>query len=242
MPVYVVTGCRRGIGLEYIRHLSQTPGNTVFALVRSQTGDLTALQSVRESAAATVHILDCDISSAASIAGLPSRIAQAASPDIKIDVLINNAGILHSRAETALTMSPDDLLSHVQSNVIGPALMLQTLLPHLSPTARVANITSGIGSLALLAAGRIPVEATAYSVSKTALNMLTVHQQAQLKAQGSEVVVVTIDPGHVKTEMGGPHAVVEPEDSVKGVLGVLGRVGAEEGGRFWAYDGGEVPW
>ena len=98
------------------------------------------------------------------------------------------------------------------------------------------------GTLALLAAGRIPVEATPYSVSKTALNMLTVHQQAQLRAQGSEVVVVAIDPGHVKTEMGGPHAVVEPEDSVKGVLGVLGRVGAEEGGRFWAFDGAEVPW
>ncbi|KAH6845861.1 NADP-dependent dehydrogenase-like protein [Chaetomium sp. MPI-CAGE-AT-0009] len=243
MPVYVITGARAGIGREYVRQLAQNADNTVFALVRSLAGDLTALRSVQDAATGTVHILECDISSPASIAALPSRITEAVGPNIKINMLINNAAVLHSRSETALTLAGDSLLSHVQSNVIGPALMLQTLMPLLTPTARIANISSGVGSLSMLTAGRIPVEITPYSISKAALNMLTVHQQAQLRVQGHDgILVVSVDPGHVKTEMGGPAAVVEVEDSARGVLRVLHGLGREEGGRFWVFNGDELAW
>lgn len=113
MPVYVITGARTGIGLEYVRQLTQSPSNTVFAVVRSLTGDLSALHAIQQSSPGgdNLHILDCDISSSASIAELPSKIfATTSSPQsFKINTVINNAGILHSRAETSLTLTADAL-------------------------------------------------------------------------------------------------------------------------------------
>ncbi|KAL2192995.1 NADP-dependent dehydrogenase-like protein [Corynascus similis CBS 632.67] len=244
MPVYVITGARGGIGLEYIRQLSETPSNVVFALVRSLASDFTALKSVQQAAGAKVHIIECDVSSETSIAALPSRILEAfGDKDLKINTLINNAAVLHAREETALTLTPAALGSHIRTNLLGPALVLQALLPLLAPDAHVANISSGAGSLTMLATGKIAAEITPYSISKAALNMLTVHQQAQLRAHGSGgVVVVAVDPGHVKTEMGGPKAVVEVEDSARGVLKLIEGLSEKDGGRFWLYNGEELPW
>lgn len=99
-----------------------------------------------------------------------------------------------------------------------------------------------MGSFAMLTNRHIPAQSTPYSVSKAALNMLTVHQAQQLRETGSKVVVVAVDPGHVKTEMGGPAAVVEVEDCVRGVLAVLAGVGEGDSGRLWSYNGEGLEW
>ncbi|KAK8061280.1 hypothetical protein PG994_007646 [Apiospora phragmitis] len=219
MPVYVVTGARGGIGLEYVRQLTANPSNTVIATGRG-------------------HIVQCDVSSEASIATL----AQAIPPILgeeKIDVLVNNAGILQSQGQTALNFDGASLLSHMTTNVIGPAKVTKTLLPYLrGGSAIVANISSGLGSLALLSDGSIEPDMTPYSISKCALNMLTVHQVHQLKGKAT---VVCVDPGHVKTTMGGPGAAVEVEDSASGVLKVLSGLGIEDSGKFFCYDGSNNP-
>jgi NAD(P)-dependent dehydrogenase (short-subunit alcohol dehydrogenase family) len=262
MPVYVITGARTGIGLEYVRQVSRAQSDhTIFALVRTLDSDLAALREVQSSVTnpeTKVHILECDISSAASIAALPERILQvytttpgtphqgteSESETRIINTLINNAATLHSREETALSLTPSALHSHITSNVLGPALVLQALLPLLSPRARVANISSGIASMALVGDGSINAEITPYSISKAALNMLTVHQARQLRAMEAykEVVLVAVDPGHAKTEMGGPGAVVEVADSAKGVLKVLEGLRVGDSGRFLLYTGAELPW
>ncbi|KAK0745011.1 NADP-dependent dehydrogenase-like protein [Apiosordaria backusii] len=257
MPAYVITGTRTGIGLEYVRQLAQSHNNTIFALVRSLTGgDLAALKSIQASPSShpdsKVYILECDVSSPASIAALPQLIlstvtttdTDTANTPLKIDVLLNNAATLHSRPETALTLTAPTLLSHMHTNVLGPALVFQSLFTSglLSPTARVVNITSGIGSLRMVSDGRINAEITPYSISKTALNMFTVHQARQLRAVGSDVVVVAVDPGHVKTEMGGPAAVVEVEDSARGVLRVVEGLKEGDSGKFLLYNGEELEW
>ncbi|KAK4096871.1 NADP-dependent dehydrogenase-like protein [Parathielavia hyrcaniae] len=245
MPIYVVTGARVGIGLGYIHELSHSPANTVFALVRSLTGDLNALRAIQAKAKATVHILECDISSPDSIAALPSLLT-AQIPNLQIDVLINNAAVLHSREETALNLTAATLQSHMTSNVLGPAFTLQALLPLLSPTARVVNTTSGIASMAMVLDRHINAEITPYSISKAALNMLTVHQARQLReGEGGKwkgVVVVCVDPGHVKTEMGGPKASVEVEDSARGTLGVIAGLREEHSGKFLHFQGGVLEW
>ncbi|KAK4171518.1 NADP-dependent dehydrogenase [Triangularia setosa] len=252
MPTYVITGTRTGIGLEYVRQLAQSHNNTIFAIVRSLTGDLAALKSIQASSShldSKVYILECDVSFPSSIAALPELILSATDTDtantpLKIDVLLNNAATLHSRPETALTLTAPTLLSHMQTNVLGPALVFQSLFSSglLSPTARVVNITSGIGSLRMVGDGRINAEITPYSISKTALNMFTVHQARQLRAVGSEAVAVAVDPGHVKTEMGGPAAVVEVEDSARGVLKVVKELKEGDSGKFLLYNGEELEW
>jgi NAD(P)-dependent dehydrogenase (short-subunit alcohol dehydrogenase family) len=239
MPVFVVTGARTGIGLEYVRQLANNPSNTVMAMVRDLKADILALTAIKSNNAGKVKILECDISSELSLSKLAPQIVSALGPERKVDVLINNAAILHSRHETCLNLSADALLSHFATNVIGPAKVLQTLLPHLAPGAVVANITSGIGSLTMLSDGRISAEVTPYSISKAALNMLTVHQAKQLK---ETAIVVCVDPGHVKTVMGGIGAVMEIEDSAKGVLAMLADLKVEDNGKFLLYNGTELPW
>jgi len=230
-----------GIGLGYVKELSKSPSNTVFALVRSLTkGDLSALQEIQASSApGQVSILECDVSSPESVTKLPAQLPS----DTIIDVLINNAAILHGD-EDSLTLRPETLHEHIQTNVLGPALIFQTLLPYLSPTAKVVNISSGLGSMQMLLDGRIHADRTAYSVSKAALNMLTVHQSKQVKTvAGKEgVIVVCVDPGWVKTEMGGPNAVLRVEDSAQGVLKVVEGLKSEDSGGFFLYRGDKLDW
>ncbi|KAK0623961.1 NADP-dependent dehydrogenase-like protein [Immersiella caudata] len=238
MPTFVISGARTGLGLENVRHLSQTPSNTIFALVRSLTGDISALQAAQSASTAKVHILECDTSSSPSISALPAQI-KAIAPDTVIDVLINMAAILHSGEQNSLSLTSGVLLSHITTNVLGPALLTSALLPMLSPTAKIVNITSGLASLELLSNGTISTDSTAYSISKAALNMLTVHQAKQLP---EGMVVVCVDPGHCKTEMGGPNATVEPEDSAKGLQAIIEGLKGSGKGRFYWYTGKELPW
>lgn len=243
MAVFVVTGARGGIGLEYIRQIAKTEDNTALAVVRNLKGNLKALETIKAESPGVVHIVECDVSSEQAIATLPQKLETLlGSDEAKIDFFINNAAILHSKEETGLTVTSEALLSHIQTNVIGPAALLKTLLPYLrqSSSAVVANITSGAGSLTMLSDGRIIPNITPYSISKTALNMLTVHQASELKDQG--VIVVCVDPGHVKTEMAGPGAVLEPTDSASGVLAVLKRLEAKDAGKFFLYNGDQVDW
>ena len=99
------------------------------------------------------------------------------------------------------------------------------------------NMSSELASIGSV--GTLP-KATTYSISKAALNMLTVHQAVQLRDKG--IVVFCMNPGWVKTRMGGVRAELEPEESIKGMLAVLGRVGEVESGKYFAYSGKEVPW
>ncbi|KAJ0305803.1 hypothetical protein COL5a_002604 [Colletotrichum fioriniae] len=269
MPTYVVTGARAGIGLEYINQLSKSPSNTVIALVRSTspTTDLSALEAIQSSSIATTHILECDVSSEASIAALPGRLSAALDEGrgtpAKVDFLINNAATLQFAHQTSLTLDKAGLDAHMETNVLGPARMVQVLMPFLTAedkgdekdgvdaaaaaadegeeriAAVVANITSGAGSLGWTSNGRVGMLA-GYSISKAALNMLTVHQARELRGQG--IVTVAVDPGHVKTSSGGPGATVEVEDSAGGILSLLVGLKNADSGRFFLYNGTSVPW
>jgi len=242
MPTIVISGARTGLGLEHIRQLSTDPSNTVLALVRSLAGDITKLREIQYTSSAKIHILECDTSSPASISALPSVISSLSPPIATIDVLINNAAILtvYAPPMTSLTLTPESLSAHMTTNVLGPALLTATLHPLLAPKAKIINITSGLASKTLVGNKTITAVAPAYAISKAALNMLSVYQAQQV---GEERVVIVLDPGHCKTEMGGwDNAVLEPEDSVKGIWKIIGRLGKEDAGRFFWYDGTELPW
>lgn len=136
-------------------------------------------------------------------------------------------------------MAVNSLNAHFETNVIGPALLLQALAPRLAMGAVVANITSGVGSMAMIMDGRVNAQYPAYSISKTALNMLTVHQAAELKGKA---IVVCVDPGWVKTKMGGLGALMEAADSARNVLRTLSSLRDEDTGKFMSNDGTPVPW
>lgn len=243
MKTYFISGVRTGIGLEYVRQLSSHEGSTVIGTVRSlsKDTDLGKLETIINSpdTKAQIHLVECDLSSADSISSLGSRLPPGLEG--KINVVIQNAAILLPicQSESSLKITPTSLQDHLTTNVIGPALIVQSLLPYLAPRAKIANISSGLGSKAMLSDERIPPHNTSYSISKAALNMLTVHQAYDLK---NRAIVICVDPGHVKTQMGGPGAPLEVSESARGVLGVLEQLKDEDSGKFLLYDGRALEW
>jgi NAD(P)-dependent dehydrogenase (short-subunit alcohol dehydrogenase family) len=232
MPVYFITGANRGLGLEFVRQLSPGNENTIIACTRSLDSDLTDLKALGNG---NVHILQCDTGSLSSISALEESVPHILG-DKKIDFLFNNAGINPTSADTSLTIDPDSLKLQLDVNVIGPAKIVETLRAHLAKGAVIMNMTSGLGSLNLSLQN---TKCCTYSISKAALNMVTVHQAHDLRG---EAIVITMDPGWVKTRLGGVGAILEPEESIGGMLKVLRGLKPEDTAKFYHYSGNEIPW
>lgn len=231
---YAITGANRGIGLEFVRQLLADSSVTVIAAVRSLQGDLRDLKKlVSESSRA--HILECDTSKPSSISAFGAAVSDVLGASGQLHYLLNNAAINTVTKQTSLTLGVEDLHEHIDVNVLGPAKTVENLLPHLQDGSVVMNMTSGLGSC-----GRKINRCTVYSISKAALNMLTVHQAGHLKERG--VKVICMDPGWVKTDMGGDDAILEPKDSIRSMLNVLHGLKEDDTGKFYQYDGAEEPW
>jgi NAD(P)-dependent dehydrogenase (short-subunit alcohol dehydrogenase family) len=240
MPVYCITGTNRGIGLEFVRQLAQSSDNTIIAATRSLSSDLSDLKAV---ASPSTHIFECDTSNISSIRAFVKDAVRALGRDKKIDFVLNSAGVNLASWQSSLTLGPDDLQAQMAVNVIGPAKTVELLLDAglLSSDVRIMNMSSGLGSLQRSSEMK-PRKCAGYSISKAALNMLTVHQSEDLKQHLPGAVVISMDPGWVKTRMGGDGAILEPRESVEQMLQVLHRVDGEDTGAFYHHSGERVPW
>lgn len=236
MPTYFLTGANRGIGLEFVRQLSVFHNNTIIAGVRSRKADLTELKSLATNG--NVHIIECDVSSTDSISSLEFRVAEILSKTGEnLDFLFNIAGINATSSDTSLTMDPASLQNHMNINVLGPAKIVETLRQYLARGAIIMNMTSGLASMTV---AKDTPKCCTYSISKAAQNMLTLHQSRDLKR--NHAIVIAMDPGWVKTRMGGKGAMVEPEVSVASMLEVVNGLKREDSGKFYRFDGAPVPW
>ncbi|KAL5119238.1 hypothetical protein ACEQ8H_002949 [Pleosporales sp. CAS-2024a] len=237
MPTYFLTGANRGIGLEFVRQLSSSSSNTIIAGVRSKSNDLTSLTALNQKHQ-NIYLIECDASSLDSLSSLSFRVAEILSrTGSNLDYVFNVAGINATSADTSLTLTPESLQAHMQTNVFGPAKVVQSLKPYLARGATLLNMTSGLASLTV---ATDVTKCCTYSMSKAALNMLTLHQSKDLKSSG--VRVITVDPGWVKTRMGGKGAMIEAEVSVASMLDVVNKLRDSDSGKFYRYDGSIVPW
>ncbi|OSD04970.1 C-factor [Trametes coccinea BRFM310] len=230
---WLITGTSRGIGLELTRQLLADPVNTVVATCRNpdKACDLHAL---KDGAKGTLYVVRIDVADEASIRD-SFKVVEQLIGDKGLDYLYNNAAI-NEADDRAFNFSPAVATRTFQANVLGPALIAQTYLPLLEKGTRkvIVNMSSGLASIGL---GLGPKCAT-YSISKTALNMLT-HKQ---KAERPDFTVIVLDPGWVKTEMGGEGAMLEPEFSVSHILKIVTNLTNKESGKFFSYKGEEIPW
>jgi len=221
MATYLVTGANRGIGYEFCRQL-QALGETVIAVCRTADDALKALGvQVEES---------IDITSDASVADLRDRLADRA-----IDVLINNAGI--AKRVTLEDLNFDSIREQFEVNALGALRVTQTLLPHLKAGAKVALMTSRMGSIADNTSGG----SYGYRMSKVALSMAGKSLSYDLKPHG--IAVAILHPGLVQTRMtnftpGG----ITPETSVKGLLARIDELTLNNTGTFWHSNGEVLPW
>ncbi|HEX8490106.1 MAG TPA: SDR family NAD(P)-dependent oxidoreductase, partial [Chthoniobacterales bacterium] len=170
--IALVTGANKGIGFEVVRQLARR-GFRVFLAARDAQAGRAAVKKL--SSEGEVVFLEMDVSEAESI----RRAAEEFSAEHKhLDVLVNNAGILLDDEGGALDITPEIFEQTLRTNTLGPWLVAQAFVPFLkkSGTARIVNVSSGSGQLEDGADGWAP----AYSVSKTALNGVTVQLAAAL--------------------------------------------------------------
>ncbi|CCM04760.1 uncharacterized protein FIBRA_06950 [Fibroporia radiculosa] len=230
---WLITGSNRGLGLELTRQLLTSPSNTVIASCR--TPDKAAeLHALKNTAKGTLHVIPLDVSSEQSIRD-SVRHVDTILAGRGLDYLYNNAGV-NPTYDSPFEFSYPEFLEVLQTNVGAPALLGQLYFPYLEKGTRkvIVNVSTGLASIGLNAGPKC----NSYSISKTALNMLT-YKQARARPDFTAII---LDPGWVKTVMGGEGAVLEPEESVTGILKVVLNVTPKDSGKFWRYNGTQHPW
>lgn len=237
MPRHVlVTGANRGIGLEFVRQLLAR-GDRVVAACR-QPAKATALNMLSGEHPGRLHVLPLDVADARSREALARELPLTGGegPDVlPIDLLINNAGVLHA-GERFGQLTDANFDDSFRINASGPLLLTQALAPQLADGATVANISSVLGSIASTERFGTP----SYNLSKAAQNMATRLLADALRGRG--IRVVALHPGWVQTEMGGDGAQIAPAESVAGLLKTLDGLQAADSGAFFDWNGRTVPW
>lgn len=205
--IALVTGANRGLGRETARQLSQR-GMHVILTSRSEAGRRAATEMVGEGLDVVFHQLD--VSDGQSIAEALEFVRDTYG---RLDVLINNAGIHYDTFQNTMTADFTIVEEAIRVNTLGPWRLSKAFYPLLkaSEAGRIVNVSSSSGSFADSWPGT-----PAYSMSKAALNMLTLKMSADLKADG--ILVNAVCPGWVRTDMGGPEA---PRDVSEGAASII---------------------
>lgn len=223
----LVTGASRGIGLEFVRQFLLR-GDQVFAACRDPENaeHLNAFESER------LHIITLDVADERSIES--SYVVVRAQTDA-LDLLINNAGVLLDDDELGM-LSYESLLYVLRINAVAPILIAQRyldLLQHGSDP-KIVGITSEHGSIGAKPDGG----PYGYSASKAALNMF----MRTLAFDVPGLTSFVIDPGWVRTDMGGRGASLSPARSVSGMISIIDGTTRFDSGKFFRWDGEEEPW
>ena len=192
--IAVVTGANRGIGLEVVRQLAGD-GYTAILGARDRDRGAAAAEGLR-SEGLDVECRELDVSDPAGVAAFAAALERDHD---RLHVLVNNAAIHYDTWETGLGADLEVVREALETNLLGAWRTTQACLPLLrrAGSARVVNVSSGAGALTDMGGGT-----PAYRVSKAALNALTQILATELRRDG--ILVNSVCPGWVATDMGGP--------------------------------------
>jgi len=221
MESVLITGANRGIGYALTKALVAA-NFRVFAGCRN-TENAVSLKKLGTSHRDLVHVLSLDVSSDESVAAAGHALSG------RVDVIINNAGVMPERGDEKITnIDFNHFRNAFEINVLGCTRVIRSFLPHLrrSNRPRILNLSSGLGSIA----ERDNFSYYAYAVSKAALNMLTRSLAFELAPEG--ITIVAISPGWVRTDMGGDDADISPEESAEALVEAIQQVGPNLNGQF----------
>ncbi len=228
--IALISGASRGIGLETGKQLLELGWNVVFT-ARNMHEGRPLVNKLREKwKSAWFHQLD--VTDEQSISDIAEYVEDTCG---RLDVLINNAGIMIEENHKIMDVELEDLHKTMATNLYGPLMLTRTMLPFFkdSKDARVINVSSRMGQLSGMEGGH-----AAYRISKTALNALTVVMAKELEGEG--IRVNTICPGWVCTDMGGPDANKSIEEGADTAVW-LATADKIENGKFYA-DRKVIPW
>lgn len=228
--ICLVSGGNRGIGFETCNQLAQL-GHIVLLTARDLTKGKTATKQLTDKGL-DIIFYQMDVSNQKSIDDTYDKIIQRFG---RLDVLVNNAAILYDTWQSAIDADFEIVNQAFVTNLLGPWRLSKRFIPIMKKNGfgRIVNVSSSAGSLHFMGKG-----APAYSISKTALNALTCKLAAELLGTG--ILVNSIDPGWVATDMGGAGG--RPvEEGVKGIVWASTLPDDGPTGGFF-FDGKPIEW
>ncbi len=219
MATVLITGCNRGIGLELAKQLKER-GDDIIAVCRQSGAELAGLG---------VRIIDgIDVSAADDVSKLAIELH-----GVQIDVLINNAGML--LRDTFGDLNYDEMLRQFRVNALGPLRVTEALSANLHEGAKVAIVSSRVGSIEDNGSGGH----WGYRTSKAAVNMIGTNLMHELKPRG--VAVALLHPGLVATDMTGGQGIATSA-SAHGLIQRIDELTMQTTGGFWHAEGYTLPW
>ncbi len=226
----LITGANRGIGLEFAERFAED-GWRVIACCR-HPADAAALQQLAARFPA-VEVYELDVTDYGQLAALAAQLRQR-----PIDILLGNAGIYGPRGMNFGEVEAAPWREVFEVNTIAPMMLVQAFADHVAASERklVAVISSKMGSIDDNGSGGSYL----YRSSKTALNQVVKSLSIDLAGRG--ISVLTLPPGWVRTDMGGPDAETSVAQSVKGLKRILLSAGPDSSGRFFDFSGESIPW
>ena len=232
MTTALITGASRGIGMEFCRQYA-ADGWRVLACCRHPEKS-EALNKLAAQYPESIELHALDVADHAQIEHLAQVLASES-----IDLLVNNAGIYPDSDNRGFGHTDyAEWTRAFRINTMAPLKMAESFSRQIagSKLKTIVTITSMMGSIADNRGGGNYL----YRSSKAAVNMVVKSLSIDLGPSG--ITAVVFHPGWVKTDMGGPNALVSPEQSVSGMRRLIGRLTIADSGKFFGYDNQEIPW
>ena len=233
MKRILITGANRGIGFELSRQ--RLKGDVrVFASCRSHES-AEALNQLAQDQPDRIIVLQLDVNDEASISAAVKAVAAKVDA---LDLLVNNAGIGgDERGRVLGKLTSAEVTRVISTNAVGALIVAQACRDLLKrgENPRLVMISSGMGSLQ-----RAGGSSYAYRMSKAAMNMAA--RGLAFDSAMAGITTVAVNPGWAQTDMGGPGATLKPEFSARSLLKLFRRLSPADNGRFFQYDGSDLPW
>ena len=228
MSTVLITGSNRGLGYEFVKQYSEN-GFNVLACCRNKNNakELEELSITSNK----IKVYELDVGNVKAIKSLSQQLQNE-----KIDVLINNAGIY--RSSTVGNINYDEWVESFKINTIAPYQIIENFLNQIinSDLKKIVSVTSKMGSIDDNTSGGSYI----YRSSKTALNSMMKCLTHDLKNQG--VATLTLHPGWVRTDMGGPGGWIDSFESVQGMIKQIDKLKIEDSGNYLDYAGKPINW
>ena len=220
-----ITGANRGIGLSLARSFTDAGFNVIGTARKPEKAT-----GLKETGA---RVEQLDVTDQASVDAMAQRMA-----DTPIDILINNAGIKGDDTKDMASLDVENMEWVLNVNTLGPVRVMKALFPNVQSGERkmVVNISSTMGSIERNTWGCC----AGYRASKSALNSINKTFAMDFGKQG--VTFVVMHPGYVQTDMNEGQGNITPRQSGVGLMTVITGLDASDNGKFYDWEGNELPW
>ncbi|KAG6448668.1 C-factor [Manduca sexta] len=244
MRSVLITGTNRGLGLGMVKYLTEhAKPSKIIATCRKTSEELSKLSEANKN----ITIMHLDVTNIGSYGEFATQIAKIVGNQ-GLNLLINNAGVTTKFTKLGLVKA-EQLMDNLTVNTVAPIMLTKSLLPLLKQAAdsnsglpmgaqraAIVNMSSILGSIAQNKDGGF----YPYRCSKAALNAATKSMSLDLKKD--MILVASMHPGWVNTDMGGKNAPLDVPTSVSGIFKTIDNLGEADTGKFLQYDGSELPW